>query len=121
MKFLLAMLVLMLLAPPVQALGCDMASGDEAAMHAAMGHGAMQDHKGATASGHDCCASPQAAGGGDSCADMSCAACVVAVAAIPSLAASANLRPASQVPAFDNGAVSPSHASPPFRPPISLC
>lgn len=116
MKLLVALLVLMLAAQPVQAGFCDvdLSGGDDP--HAAMQHGQWPGK-----SAHDCC--PGGDSGPDSntesgCADMPCGFCTAGVPAIPLAASLGSPQPTERDTVLSDGQISPSHTSPPFRPPI---
>lgn len=114
MKMLVAMLVLMIAAQPVQAGLCDMdLSGDPTS------HAGMQQRMDADSSAHDCCQSPDR-DRDMGCADMPCGTCVAGVQAIPAAASLPALAPVGVYIDLHEGVITPSHSSPPFRPPIFI-
>jgi hypothetical protein len=118
MKLLAAMLVFMLAAQPLQAGFCDMDLSGGSASHAAMQHGMDAEN-----SAHDCCQSPPAGSDPDrdsGCSDMPCGTCVAGVQAVPPAAALPALAPVGVYIDLYEGVVTPSHSSPPFRPPIFI-
>lgn len=115
MKFLSALLVLMIAAQPVQAGFCDMELHGDATATAGQQH-----HPGEPAGDHSCC-DPADGDDGTTCSDRlhcgSCAGTVAAVAAGPSVAAPPDR--ATPWPLSGEG-ITPSHARPPYRPPIAI-
>lgn len=134
MKLLAAILVFLLAIPPVQGGFCDMGgmdTGDSAGPHASMHHGADADGSGPDrarddGAGHACCAPAGQSGksgqpdGGSGCADMPCGSCSLGVQAVPFATPLAMPLPASRLAVLKEGCLSPSHASPPFRPPATI-
>lgn len=118
MKLLVAMLVLMIAAQPVQAGFCDMERSGDSGSHASMQHGMDAEN-----SAHDCCQLPRVGSdpGRDSgCSDMPCGTCVAGVLAIPPAASLPALAPVGALINLYEGVITPSHSSPPFRPPIFI-
>ena len=122
MKLLVALLVLMIAAQPVQAGFCYMDLSGGPGDHAGMNHGSD-----AGEAAHGCCQSPAGDSGSTSgpgtetgCSDMPCGTCVASVAAIPPARCLAALAPVGAHVQLGAGLVTPSHASPPFRPPILI-
>ena len=116
MKLLVLILVLALSAQPLQAGSCDMSmeKGQETSHH--MGHSGQEQAENQV---HDCCGS-SGADSSDGCdGNMDCGPCFVSFTAIPSLVRFAPVFIHQQTPNLSSGVVLPSHASPPFRPPIS--
>jgi hypothetical protein len=118
MKLLVAMLVLMIAAQPVQAGFCDMdLSGDSTS------HADMQHRMDAENSAHDCCQSSHVGsdpGRDNGCSDMPCGTCVAGVQAISPAASLPALAPVGVYIDLHEGVITPSHSSPPFRPPIFI-
>jgi len=113
MKLLTALLVFMIAAQPVQAGFCGMGSSGDSGPHAAMQH----DQEPQPA-GHDCCQTPDS-DGDQNCSEMPCGSCATGLQAVPLAAQLVAIRPVTQHFSLGEGWVSPSHTSPPFRPPIS--
>ena len=115
MKFVSALLVLMIAAQPVQAGFCDMESGGDTAAQAGQQH-----HPGESSGDHGCC-DPTDSDSGTTCSDrMHCGFCAGTAAALPMgpvLAAPPDW--ATPLP-LSGGIIAPSHASPPYRPPIAI-
>lgn len=115
MKLLSALLILMIAAQPVQAGFCDMESEGGSAAKASEQH-----HPGDSSGDHGCC-DPTDSDSGSTCSDrMHCGFCGGTAAAIPAgsvLAAPPDW--AGPLPLSD-GVVTPSHARPPYRPPITI-
>lgn len=114
MKLLAAMLVLMIAAQPVQAGFCDMDLSGDSSSHAGMQHGMDTD-----SSAHDCCQSPDR-DRDMGCSDMPCGTCVAGVLAIPPASSLPALTPVGALINLYEGVITPSHSSPPFRPPIFI-
>ena len=114
MKLLAAILVFMLAAQPVQAGFCDMDSDAVAAPG--------QQHHPETDSNddHGCC-DPSDGDDRLPCSErMHCGSCSIGVAAIPIAAVPASAPQWSAPLALSDGVLAPSHASPPYRPPIII-
>jgi DNA-binding transcriptional LysR family regulator len=121
MKLLAAILVFMITAQPVQAGFCDMQPSGDSAAHAGMQHGGMQhDTQEDGRQGHDCCAPADEDGSRDCDNMVQCGTCSVATAAVAVEPAIAPV-PEWALRSYLNGSgVPPSHASPPYRPPIFI-
>ena len=118
MKLLAALLVFMIAAQPVQAGFCDTEPSGSSNAHAGMQHGGAPEH-----GAHDCCQSPGAdseSDGGADCSDMRCGSCVAGAQAIPPAAALPTPAPSMPLERLGTDGICPSHASPPFRPPIHI-
>lgn len=118
---LAAILMFMIAAQPVQAGFCDMQPSGDAAAHAGMGHEGMQhDTQEDGRQGHDCCA-PSDEDGKDSCDNMilcgTCSVATAAVSVVPTIAPVPELALRSYL---NDSGLPPSHASPPYRPPIFI-
>jgi hypothetical protein len=115
MKFLAAILILMIAAQPVQAGFCDMDPSGGSDVHAGMQHGDA-----ARGDEHGCCQPADAGSDTDSdtdCADMPCGTCAAGVLAVLSAPALAAPLPDGAYSDFGDGRITPSHAAPPYRPP----
>jgi hypothetical protein len=121
MKLLAAILVFMIAAQPVRAGFCDMQPSGDSAAHGSMQHGGMQhDMPGEGHPAHDCCA-PAGEDGGENCDSMvQCGACSVAAAAVFALPAIGPVPDLAFRSGLNDSDVPPSHASPPYRPPIHI-
>jgi hypothetical protein len=131
MKLLVAILVFMIVAQPVRVGFCDMQPiGDSVAhsgmqsghrQHDSMQHDGMQHaREDGARPNHDCCA-PAAKGHGDTCDTMiQCGTCAVAVAVVPVVPALSPVPESALCSYLDDPGVPPSHASPPYRPPIFI-
>jgi hypothetical protein len=121
MKLLAAILVFMIAAQPVQAGFCDMQPSGDSAAHAGMQHDGIQhDMQGKGQPAHDCCA-PAGEDGGGNCDNMvQCGACSVAAAAVFVLPAIGPVPDLVFRSCLNDSDVPPSHASPPYRPPIHI-
>ena len=113
MRVLTLMMILALSAQPLQAGYCPMdhsQNGPNSASHAMDGD----------MDAHDCC-DTEPSGSDDGCQDgMHCRLCTTGVLLLPnSLRVDAAGWPAAQPLAFSDTGPLPSHASPPYRPPIS--
>ena len=115
MKFLAAFLMFMIAAQPVQAGFCDMDLHGDATAQAGQQH-----HPGDSSGDHGCC-DPADSDNGTTCSDrMHCGSCAGTVAALPAgpvLTAPPDLARPSPL---NGGIITPSHASPPYRPPIDI-
>jgi hypothetical protein len=121
MKLLAAILVFMIAAQPVQAGFCDMQPSGGSAAHAGMQHDGMQhDKQSEPPPAHDCCA-PTGADGSGNCDNMvQCGACVAAVAVVSAVPAIGSVPDLAFRSFLNDSDVPPSHASPPYRPPIFI-
>ena len=131
MKLLATILVFLLAVPPVQGGFCDMGGMDTANgadPHASMHHGADANGSGNDRAGHDttrhaCCA-PGAQGGqpdtGSDCSDMPCGSCSLGVQAVTFAAPLAMPLPTTHHTILSEDLLSPSHSSPPYRPPTRI-
>lgn len=115
MKLLAALLMFMIAAQPVQAGFCDLGLSGAADPHAAMQHG-----QGSDASGHDCCQPADAANPDRGCSDMPCGTCTAGVQAVAFAAPVAAHLPAFREVVLSDGQITPSHSSPPYRPPTYI-
>jgi hypothetical protein len=113
MKLLAAILVFMLAAQPVQAGFCDMGSDAAAAP-------GQQHHLETDSDGHGCC-DPSDGDERLPCSErMHCGSCSTGVAAIPIAAVPAVTPHWTTLLPLSSGVLAPSHASPPYRPPIFI-
>jgi len=111
MRLLILILVLAISAQPMQAGACDMSMDDnqEATHHMDM----------SGSSGHDCCDTEDSNSDKGCDAGMNCGMCFVSVSAMFSIP---RVVPVWSHPVYlesSSGVILPSHASPPFRPPIA--
>ena len=114
MKLLAATLVFMIAAQPVQAGFCDMEMGSDAAA------GPGQHHPEKAADDHGCC-DPSDGDDRLPCSErMHCGSCSIGVAAIPIAVLPAAAPEWTAPPALNIWVLAPSHASPPYRPPIAI-
>jgi len=116
MKLLVLILVLAISAQPLQAGFCDMTMDKDQETSHHMGHSGQDQPEN---QGHDCCGSGGAESPGGCDDNMDCGPCFVSFTAIPSLVRFAPVFAHHHTPNLSSGIVLPSHASPPFRPPIS--
>lgn len=115
MKLLAAILVVLIAAQPVQAGFCALdASGDDDP-HAAMQHGHATDD-----GGHSCCQTSGADENQDCGATMPCGSCAAGLLAPLFVPPTTTLWLSADYAVSSEGLVLPSHATPPFRPPISI-
>jgi hypothetical protein len=116
MKFWVLMLVLAISVQPAQAGFCDMdmAKNPNTAHHADSASTSQDDH-----GGHPCCGSDDPGTSGECDGGMQCGFCHGGVSPLPSVIRFAVEWPYFHAPKLSSGVVLPSHASPPFRPPIS--
>jgi hypothetical protein len=115
MKLLAATLVFMIAAQPVQAGFCDMEMDSDAAA------GPGQHHPEKASDDHGCC-DPSDGDDRLPCSErMHCGSCSTGVAAIPIAVVPATAPEWTAPPVMNAGVLAPSHASPPYRPPIVIC
>lgn len=112
MKVLVALLVFMIAAQPVQAGFCGLDLSGAADPHASMQHG-----QGLDASSHDCCQPADADDPDQGCSDMPCGTCTAGVQAAAFAAHLAVQLLTFRETVLSEGQVTPSHSYPPFRPP----
>jgi hypothetical protein len=109
MKFVVLLLVLAIMIPPVQAGGCDVETGQTSAHQ-------MQ----ATDNGdRTCCDSGQTESPQGCSSDMLCGFCSASTSSIPATPRFSMIWQHHYSRNTSSGAVAPSHSSPLFRPPIS--
>ncbi len=113
-------LVLMIAAQPVQAGFCDMQPSGGAPQAMDMQHAGMQHETGRDGSGHDCCASPDAESGPGCDTLDQCGSCMAGTAAVPALHTPCAVLAFSSRVILGADQVTPSHASPPYRPPTAI-
>jgi hypothetical protein len=110
MKFIVLLLVLAIMLPPVQAGSCDVETGQATTSHQ------MQ----ATDDGeHKCCDSEQAESPHGCSSDMLCGFCSASTSSIPDTPRYSVIWQHHYSRNTSSGAVASSHSSPLFRPPIS--
>jgi len=114
MKYLALILAILMAVPTVQAGFCDMDQEQGSAPHADMQH-----QQQGNSSVHDCCDTGDT-GENQGCDNMvPCGFCTAGLTGITALAG----EPARWTRQYDcslsDGCLTPSHSSPPFRPPIS--
>jgi hypothetical protein len=115
MKLLAALLVFMIAAQPVQAGFCDLDLSDGAEPHTGMVHDAAM-----ASSDHDCCQSPDTEDG-RVCSDMAqCGPCATAIPAVLPIQMVLFAPVGNYRCWLDDGALTPSHSAPPFRPPKTI-
>lgn len=121
MKLLAVILTFLIAMPPLQAGFCDMQPSVDSAAHAGMQHDGMQhDGQQDDRQGHDCCA-PADEDGSTDCDNMvQCGTCGVTTAAVAVAPAVVPLPDLVARSFLNDSGVPPSHASPPYRPPISI-
>ena len=113
MRLLLFILTLAIVAQPLQAGFCAMEMGQGQSADT-MQHGDMPE-----SDGHDCCDTEEP-GSDDGCkSGAHCGACVGGVSLLPQVLRIGSDWHYEYVLKLSDGDVLPSHASPPFRPPIS--
>mgnify|MGYP001824843074 CR=1 FL=1 len=108
MKYLILILALLLVLPPAQAGPCGTAQG--------------QVSSEAVESGHDCCPGDEAekADEAPACEGQAhCGACIAGCAAIAATSTGISSWPRDYTCYLSAANLSPSHDTPPFRPPIS--
>lgn len=115
MKLLVALMVFMFVAQPVPAGFCDLDLSGAADPHASMQH----DQE-ANASSHDCCQPADADDPGQGCSDMPCGTCTAGFQAVSFATTLAAWLPTARESILSDGQISPSHSSPPFRPPTLI-
>lgn len=116
MKFWSLILVLAIIAQPVQAGFCDM---DMEMNQETPHHMVLSDPDESDRAGHDCCGSDEPESSDGCGSDMDCGSCFAGVSAIPNLARIPVAFGHQHTPGLISGVVLPSHTSPLFRPPIS--
>jgi len=115
MKLLAALLVLMIAAQPLQAAPCDMQATGDPDPHAGMVHDSA-----AASTGHDCCQSSDTEDG-RICSDVAqCGPCATAVPALPPMLVALPVVIGAYRCWLNDGALTPSHSAPPFRPPKAI-
>ena len=116
MKLWILILVLAIIAPPVQAGSCAM--GGEKSQET-MHHmdGMEMDHS--DHERHPCCESDESDPADECDGNMNCGPCFVAVSMVSTLARVSAEFLHQAAPAVTSGVILPSHTSPPFKPPIS--
>jgi len=116
LKVLTMILALALATQPLQAFACDMEQNQHQHQHG--DHSTMQMDHGADA-GTDCC-DPENSDTRDDCARMmGCGTCVAGNSIVSPLAQAALASAQVTIPDIGSGILLPSHASPPYHPPIS--
>jgi hypothetical protein len=112
MRTLALILILAVVAQPLQAGYCDMDAGQDQASAA--------HHMDGETDGHGCC-DPGSSGSGATCKDdMNCRLCTAGVLVLPEFPRfDATPWPRPHLVALGDSRILPSHASPPYRPPIS--
>ena len=111
MKLLISILILAISAQPLQAGSCDMDMAQDSSHH--------MEQTAASASDHDCCDSGEPEEQQDCDSGMHCGSCTGSVPAIFGTLKSPQVWANSYSRQISSGIVLPSHAAPPFRPPIS--
>jgi hypothetical protein len=117
MKFVASLLVLFLVAQPLQAGFCAMEMAGQPAAQSSMKHmhGGMERSQ-----SHDCCKQQAPKQKHDCSSSNHCGACAAGHSAVPVRAAALQIPESIYRFSVVEPGLPPSHSSPPFRPPISL-